>query len=197
MFEWKFCTDILSRNRVNTKNMDIKKHELLDKIMSQVIDWLKFAEAKNGALIAFGGVIIFSVMRLMGTTTDIGGMLLFYVICLVFLVIVAVILSLASFIPRLTTPFWIKMPETLVADNPLYFAHACKYSKSGYLKLLNKSCGLQESDDELIDLLLCDQIVNNSKIAFIKYQIFDLSLKLFLAGVLTPVGAYVLYRVRN
>lgn len=43
----------------------------------------------------------------------------------------------------------------------------------------------------------CDQIVNNSKISFIKYRVFSAAVFLFLAGVLTPLGALVLYWVRE
>lgn len=44
--------------------MNKERVDLLESTLKQVIDWLKFAEAKNGALVALGCATIFGVLRL-------------------------------------------------------------------------------------------------------------------------------------
>ena len=44
--------------------MNKERIDLLESTLKQVVDWLKFAEAKNGALVAVGCATIFGVLRL-------------------------------------------------------------------------------------------------------------------------------------
>ena len=49
----------MSKNRI----------DLLENTLKQIVDWLKFAEAKNGALVALGCATIFGVLRLYSSTS--------------------------------------------------------------------------------------------------------------------------------
>ena len=177
--------------------MDCKRIDFLESTLKQVIDWLKFAEAKNGALIAVGCATIFGVFRMYTSLNEVNGLITYYVITFLTLTAASVVLSLMSFIPRMDPPFWISMPEKLDTDNPLFFGHACKYSKRTYLDLFNKYIESSASNSLNIESAISDQIVNNSRIAFIKFSIFGSAVFLFLAGILTPVGALFLYWVKK
>lgn len=177
--------------------MDCKRIDFLENTLKQVIDWLKFAEAKNGALIAVGCATIFGVFRMYTSLNEVNEFITYYVVILLALTAASVVLSLMSFIPRIDPPFWISMPEKLDTDNPLFFGHACKYSKGTYLDLFNKYIESSASNSLKIESALSDQIVNNSRIAFIKYNIFGSAIFLFLAGILTPAGALVLYLIKK
>lgn len=171
--------------------------DLLDSTLKQVIDWLKFSEAKNGILVAVGCTVIFGFFRVSSSFNFDNGFVTAYAISFIICIATSVIISLSSFIPRITPPFWINMPAKEPGDNPLFFGHACKYSKSSYRDLFNSHVDENESNDSKLELALCDQIVINSRISYIKYQMFNSAAFLFLAGVLTPVGALIYYWVRE
>ena len=177
--------------------MNKDRVELLENTLKQIVDWLKFAEAKNGAIVALGCATIFGVLRLYSSSSIESILIASYVASFSIFVATAIVLSLASFIPRVTPPFWIKMPKTEQADNPFFFGHACKYSKIKYLELFNRYTESESNKESKLEVALCDQIVNNSRISFIKYQMFSTAVYLFLAGVLTPFGALILYWVRE
>lgn len=177
--------------------MNKERVDLLESTLKQVIDWLKFAEAKNGALVALGCATIFGVLRLSLSIPIESIFITSYLASLGVFVAAAIIISLTSFIPRITPPFWIKMPEKEQADNPFFFGHACKYSKIKYLELFNLYAESDSYKETKLEVALCDQIVNNSRISFIKFRIFSAAVYLFLAGVLTPFGALILYWARE
>lgn len=177
--------------------MHKERVDVLESTLKQIVDWLKFAEAKNGALVAVGCATIFGVLRLYLSSPIESTLVELYVASFTIFVAAAIVISLTSFIPRVTPPFWIKMPNKEEGDNPLFFAHACKYSKKTYLELFNRYSELGAHTESQLELAFCDQIVNNSKITFIKYGAFSSAVFLFLAGVLTPFGALVLYWVRE
>jgi len=170
---------------------------LLENTLKQIIDWLKFAEAKNGALVALGCATIFGALRLYSSSSTENTFITSYVASFTVFVATAIVISLTSFIPRITPPFWIKMPGKEKADNPFFFGHACKYSKIKYLELFNRFTESDSNKESKLEVALCDQIVNNSRISFIKYRMFSAAVYLFLAGVLTPFGALVLYWARG
>lgn len=171
--------------------------DLLENTLKQIVDWLKFAEAKNGALVALGCATIFGVLRIYSSTSIENTFITSYVASFTVFVATAIVISLTSFIPRITPPSWIKMPEKEQTDNPFFFGHACKYSKIKYLELFNRYTESDSNKESKLEVALCDQIVNNSRISFIKYRMFSVAVYLFLAGVITPFGALVLYWVRE
>lgn len=173
--------------------MASSKTELLEFTLEQVVDWLKYAEAKNGALLAIAGATLFGGTRTFNSLTDISALLNSYFVCFSLFVIASIILALSSFIPRLSPPFWIKFPEKKLTDNPLYFGHACKYDNQEYLELIASLTESSSSEFSKIDNALCSQIVINSKIAYIKYGMFTTAVFLFLASILTPLGALIIY----
>lgn len=175
--------------------MSKERIDLLESALKQVVDWLKFAEAKNGALVALGCAAIFGVLRLYLSISTVSISITYYVASFTTFISAAVVMSVTSFIPRITPPFWIKMPDKDQADNPFFFGHACKYSKIQYLDLFNDYAEIDSYDKNKLEIALCDQIVNNSRISFIKYRMFSAAVWLFLAGVLTPFGALILYWV--
>jgi hypothetical protein len=177
--------------------MNKERIGVLESTLKQTVDWLKFAEAKNGALVAVGCAAIFGVLRLYPSFSIESVLATLYLASFTIFVAAAIVISLTSFIPRVVPPLWIKMPNKEEGDNPLFFGHACKYSKRTYLELFNRYSELDSHKECKLELAFCDQIVNNSKISFIKYRVFSAAVFLFLAGVLTPLGALVLYWVRE
>lgn len=171
--------------------------DLLDKTLGRVIDWLKFAEAKNGALVAVGCAVLFGAFRVVSSLEIVSNYLEIYIVLYSLLIAASVVISLMSFIPRLEPPFWIRIGKKSNNDNPLFFGHACKYSKVSYLEIFDDYYGPSVEVAQKMETAICDQIVNNSKIAFIKYRMFNSAVFLFLAGILTPIGALLIYWMRK
>ena len=97
--------------------MSDKRLDILEATLKQVIDWLKFAESKNGALVAVGCAVIFGAYRTYSFFSGENGLITAYILSLLSFVAASVVISLASFIPRMTPPFWIKMPKKEKGDN--------------------------------------------------------------------------------
>src|SRR5690554_6668102 len=101
--------------------------DLLDKILSKTNEWLKFAEAKNGAVIAVVCSVMFGVNRIVVSLDEVPTYLLFYLSAFFSFSFISLVVALSSFIPRLKKPFWLRINEKGNNDNPFYFVDACKH----------------------------------------------------------------------
>lgn len=167
--------------------------DLLDKTLSKTNDWLKFAEAKNGAIVAVVCTVMFGVNKAVNNFGDLPSYLLIYFLCFFILSLLSLILALSSFIPRLKKPFWLKYEEKSSCDNPFYFGDACKYDCYSYLRLL----GITDRNQNKILEKLADQIVINSRIASLKYGLFTSAAWLFISALITPLGAGLIWLLRE
>lgn len=173
---------------MNKDNID-----LLDKTLSKTNDWLKFAEAKNGAIVAVICTVMFGVNRVVVSMEELPGYLLIYLLAFFILSSISLVISLCSFIPKLKKPFWLKTEERTNRDNPFYFGDACKYDGYSYLKLL----GITDKNQNRIVEKLADQIVINSRIASLKYGFFTSAAWLFISALITPFGAGFIWMLRE
>lgn len=173
--------------------------DFFDKCLTKTNDWVKFAEAKNAVIIALGSATLFGMQKAVSGVTDINVFILIYLSLFTCCMIISMVISLYSFIPRLEMFFWVKKEKINEdADNPLYFGHAYKYSKKEktFLELINKKLNLSEKNDD-IDLCYCNQIITNSEIAFLKFKAFEMAAWLFLSAIITPMGALIIYLFRK
>ena len=167
--------------------------DLLDKTLSKTNEWLKFAEAKNGAIIAVVCSVMFGVNRIVLNLDEIPSHLIFYLYIFFAFSSLSLVIALSSFIPRLKKPFWLKIEEKSDNDNPFYFVDVCKYDAYSYLKLL----GITLSNDNKVAEKIADQIIINSRIASLKFSMFTSSAWLFLSALLTPLGAIFIWLLRD
>lgn len=167
--------------------------DLLDKTLSKTNDWLKFAEAKNGAIVAVVCTVMFGMNRVVINLEELPRYLLIYLLVFFMLSSLSLVIALSSFIPRLKKPFWLKVEEKSDRDNPFYFGDACKYDSYSYLKLL----GIKGSNQSIIVEKLADQIVINSGIASLKYGLFTSAAWLFISALITPLGAGLIWLLRE
>lgn len=153
--------------------------------LSKVNDWVKYAEAKNAANIAFSSASIFGVSRIMLSKPDLSDYIHYYSYLIISLLALSLVLSLISFIPKLKTP-WINIGNCEENDNLLYFGHACKYSGSKYLDKLYLGNAANSKNYE-VELMYSNQIVINSKVAYTKFGLFDLAIKFSISAIITPL----------
>ncbi|EJL6463916.1 hypothetical protein NMR75_003846 [Vibrio cholerae] len=163
--------------------------------MSKINDWIKYAEAKNAANIAFCSASIFGVSRLALAQEELPMSIAYYSIMVVVLLMLSIVMSFMSFIPRLKSP-WVFIGERSDSDNLLYFGDACKYSGVSYLKKLYEGKD-GTSENYSIELMYANQIVVNSKVAYMKFKSFDVAVMFTISSVVTPIGACLLYCLRD
>lgn len=168
----------------------------LGSILDRTNDWLKFAEAKNGALLVLNCAVLFGALQSLGNSGSSAPLLLdWFVINLIFFLAAGIIFSASSLIPRLTAPSWIRFPKSKGTPNIFYFGDISSLSEETFLAEYYKAVGIQKEPSRL-DLQYANQIVANSKIAYVKYRQFNVSAWLTICAFLTPVGALCLYMVR-
>ncbi len=172
----------------NTNDDGCDMEERLKYICGLVNDWLKFAEAKNAAMVAaVCALIVVGCDHFPASTeswpvrwTCFGGCAL---------LILAGGLSLASFIPKLTFKWTESKTGANAEHNLFYFEHIAAYSAFGFLDALYDAES-QESPKRKLEVDLAGQAVINSQIASSKFLQFKTACWVALAGfVLLGVSA--------
>lgn len=90
--------------------MVIQMEDKLKSIFENIKDWLKFAETKNGVIVAFNGSAIFQIFQIIEDirSSDI------YFLCLIILLVFwtfSFLTALISFFPRTKIPFFLRRSE--------------------------------------------------------------------------------------
>lgn len=152
--------------------------EKLEYVLDNVNDWLKFAEAKNGTLLALNSVFSFGMIRVI-LTESLKGVFFYCLVACATCSLLSGLVCLLSFLPRLDfrrSKITLIVPETQKL-NVMYFGDIAKLSKSNdYLQyLLRQKIVTDEVKSDLFALDLIDQIFINSKIAKSKYGYFVIS----------------------
>ena len=160
--------------------------DTLKDTLSKVNDWVKFAEAKNAANVAFCSATIFALTRIITSKELINSYVTYYIGFVILCLILSLSISLFSFIPKLRVP-WLHIGSQHDVDNLLYFGHACKYTATDYLEKLYDGENKGRKNNRL-EFLYANQIVVNSKVAYIKFKQFDLAIFFTMAAILSPVG---------
>lgn len=167
----------------------------LKTIEQNVNIYLQFAEAKNAVLITFNGALAlfafdyFSELNKGYEKTVIAG--------LVIVLIITIIINLISFIPYIHKHDIIKRPgDPRDDDNLLYYKHISKYDHRTYYKALYNKFHTADTGSSNIKIdnyesSLSRQIVELSKIAYNKYFLFNLSLKITLVVLLFLIAIVI------
>jgi Family of unknown function (DUF5706) len=147
--------------------------KLLSSTLSRTIDFVKFAETKNAALLTFSSAwILASVTLLFGASrlTSEPWQIAFGIALPCF--IVSGLISMFSFIPRLSLSAFHKDPERL--KSLLYFGDAAEYAPQDFVKSTRERyypmANQSATDCYLYDLAV--QINVNSIIAVRKFRLF-------------------------
>jgi hypothetical protein len=167
--------------------------ERLRYILGTVNEWLKFAEAKNAALLAVNGATAFGILAV---SIDLGlpSALMWYVYFIVFVLGISSICCVLSFMPQLRLPAVPTPTQPRPNDNPLFFRDIARYDAAAYLETVNTRAGkLSESTGGSLEEAYAQQIVANSRVAVMKYRLFTIALWLTVLAVMSPMLAGVLY----
>jgi hypothetical protein len=93
----------------------------LKNIFDSVTDWLKFAEAKNAALIAVNSAIIFGFINIIQNNITLICWIRVYLLISIILLLLALSLSLISYIPQVNLPRILPKKISESKDNLFYY----------------------------------------------------------------------------
>lgn len=155
--------------------MDEAYDKTLTALLGRVLDMLRFAEAKNAALLAFSSAWIVGIVNLISTDKPLAPG--YHQVCLAALplFILAGTIAIASLLPKLSTSIFTGDPEG-AHQNLLYFGDIAGITVDGF-KMDIRAAYFPEEDNKPTPSYLDDlasQISINSKIARRKYRMFNL-----------------------
>lgn len=156
------------------------------KIFGNVNDWLKVAEAKNAMLIGFNGASIFGASRIIQSADS---LFWWYLVIGSILLGASLIISLVTFVPRLADLPFSSYSKTK-SENIFFFEYLKTLTKE---RLLEKH--VKKPDDGFPAALedLAEQIINNSKIASLKYSYFSIAIWFSISGIVTPIVGLIVF----
>jgi hypothetical protein len=174
--------------------------ERLRFIYSDVNEWLSFAEAKNGALLAVNGALILSALRLMDGKVFLYRWAEYYFYSFVLLSSFSALLCLISFLPQIEIPLIRARSPSVEHDNLLFYGHICDYDPSAYLNALCSRYDFPLDSIRPFEENLAESIVINSRISMRKYRLFRAAVWLNVTALVTPVFSilgYMLWQRRE
>jgi hypothetical protein len=172
--------------------------ETLKDIFENVNDWLKFAEAKNAALIVFNGASIFGAATFIATVitqkdTVIPKFILYYLYMFIIMNGLGLVIALYSFWPQTRVDEVLsKRIEDIFSNRQesrssiLYYGHIKDYTLDSYLAKLRVFCDIGTRELSGLESDYASQIIINSRIAFRKYILFKLAIFFTISSLLTP-----------
>jgi hypothetical protein len=170
---------------------NIKHEARLQNIFNNVNDWLKFAEVKNFGLLSLVAAISFGITQIDFAENNVIQKVAYYILPLFF--ILSFLVALVSLFPIIASiekdshvKSWINKFSNFIDDEKkfenIHFYGYLKYLddsefEAEYLTKVGSTESLNQYEKELIK-----QILHNSRIASLKYQLFKISAFLFLVG---------------
>ncbi len=162
--------------------------ERLKSVFDNVNEWLKFAEKKNAALIAFDSAVAFGVIGILKDVEGLPRWIDWYLGFLVVLLLLGTIFSLLSFLPQLRVPWIFPRSRRDKRDSLLYFGHIAWHTPDSYIEALAQATNKRTKEPAPVEKLYAEQIVRNSQIALNKYLWFSAALWVTLTAFATPVA---------
>ena len=145
-------------------------YDRLKDIFHNVNDWLKFAEAKHGALVALNSGVIYGILSVYRQFPFIPSCVIFISVCLLG---TSIFLSFLSLFPRSEKK---DLKKKKPAGANLFFSKdLCLYSAEDLKEELNKRSNTAHVFTGLEDDLI-HQIILNSYISTRKYKLFKIAI---------------------
>src|SRR5262245_13744248 len=184
----------LTNRKAGCAGKGVPMEERLQHIAASVSDWVKFAESKNAAIVAFDGVMLFGLVNMLkGLTPPLGGAVRLGVYCTVALLLLALSFALCSFIPNLRMPFLSVRRPCHAQDNLVYYGDIAKYDSDTYLALLCQHMEVDVKALHAMERYYAQQIVESAGIAQQKYRIFAGAVSLTILALLLACISGTLY----
>ena len=169
----------------------------LELSLSLVIDWLKFAEAKNATLIAANGAAIFGALSLFESNFPSNIMYVIYIYQALLFLFLSAAFCLISFIPQVYVPWLASKEIPKEKNNLLAYADIANYDPELYLETMYKQEKVNLEEISPFEKNLSELIVLYSRIALRKFSLFNLGVWCLLSAIVTPIIALGIYFIRR
>jgi hypothetical protein len=154
-------------------------------IFTNINDWLRFAENKNGALVGADLAILFGFTIKGFIENYVPGVPEWALSISLMLLVFSLLLALGSFLPIRNPVFG--TPKRSKFCNVLFFGDLCKLEDRELLGLVAEAVGENKDTYSGIETTYARQIIVNARIAQRKYTWFVVALCATVLGVLLPV----------
>ncbi len=168
-----------------------KLHEQLRYTLSNVNDWLKFAEAKNAALVAANIGAAFGAFRV-ASTPNLHPLAFYYALFAAGILLLSTGVALASFVPQLKIPLLPQLRDISPEESVLFYGHIAECNPKSYLRELYTKNRLVTEEIAPLEIDYAAQIVVNSQIAVRKYQLFSLAVYFTITALASPIFTLLL-----
>jgi len=146
--------------------------ETLKYIFTLMADWLKFAETKNAAIIAFNGSVLLALVGLSTTIFNFHGCFQLAFLSLFIGNFVSLLCALWAVRPRIN-PDTQRNKKYQETDNVLFFGDIYNFREEEYLKALKDKHEIKDIDPtKPLFLSMAKQIIVNAEITKIKFNCF-------------------------
>lgn len=167
-------------NRINKKI----KMENLKYIFQQINDWLRFAEAKNLALLVFNSGVLIGVMSISDKIiTSVNWLAQFFSLVLFVANLISVLIVFYSIYAKTKNLY--KLDKSYDSnDNLFFFGDIARYRPDEYIKGLITKHNLKIDDLEMLKAKdLAHQIAINANITLFKFNCFNKALIFTASGI--------------
>jgi hypothetical protein len=175
-------------------------------IFQNVNEWLKFAEAKNGILLAFSGAAITATITILSTAQSLPNSLKVGLLLTTIILCICALVCSLSFLPKTNLERVLGLRRNLNPTNPdkdnfWFFGHLRYYDPIELLEALNKHYFDNKLNNtpykkEYQDIAA--QITINAEITFLKFRIFTYGVYVLIAAILvipcSVLFSLVIYR---
>lgn len=174
----------------------MEPNKYLIEIQKTVIDWLKFAEAKNATLLAGNLAIIFGASKIaLFSEAQMFTWVWFYFISIAGFCGLSAVCCLLSIVPQIKIPFSLSGDGKNASSNLVFYGTIASHTPETYADALQKCLNVTFNP---VEKLLAGQIVINSQVANRKYRFFKVAAWLTLSAFLTPVlGGFLVLTCRE
>lgn len=185
---------------------ELQYENQLRNIFANVNEWLKFAEAKNFALLTLSAAFIFGLTQInFSEDSKLGSAAYFVFIPFAGLSILVCLISLFPILTSVTRLEWAKswinrLSNFIDEEKKFENIHFYGYLKDiddetferQFLQKINATQPFTVYEKELTS-----QITYNSRIAWLKYQLFKIAAFIFCLGLIASLILYVILLVIN
>lgn len=166
-------------------------------ILAGVNDWLKFAEAKNGALLAANLAAIFGITSKDFQDCYLGRLCSAYSIIPITLLVLSVLICLISFAPKVAIPSARHGGKPRDGANLIFYGDLARFEPLPYLEALAKASGQETAAFGGLAVAYATQAIINSRIALKKYRCFNWALWFTIAAILIPAFGFIVLFLRG
>lgn len=179
LFNPQLMEELMSKN-----DQQEAYEKLISASLARVIDFVKFGEAKNAALLAFSSAWILSIAGFLNGRAIEDPWLVVTMRIIVFLFMLAALVLIWSFLPRTKLDFFHKNPER--ARSLIFFGDIAKFEAGEYKQRLRERYFPEEENsfnqNALDDLAI--QIYANSRVAHDKFRMFQIAAILVCVAII-------------